>query len=97
MRAVGRKHDVCSARAIWIDTFKRRPFAKVALEKDLLQDRRRGRDLPLNFHPARTRVLWVDTPIVAVGATDRCAKLSGGSARLQVAVSRFSANAFGVW
>jgi len=36
MPAVSRKHDVCGARAIWVNTFKRRPFDNVTLEKDLL-------------------------------------------------------------
>jgi hypothetical protein len=43
-------------------------------------------DLPLNLHPAGTGALWVDTPIGAGGATDRCAELSCGAARLSVAV-----------
>lgn len=36
MPTVSRKHDVCGARAIWVDIFKRRPFDNVALEKDML-------------------------------------------------------------
>ncbi len=52
-------------------------------------------DPPLNFHLGGTGVLWVDTPTGAGGATDRCAELSVGAARLSVAVSRSSANAFG--
>jgi hypothetical protein len=54
-------------------------------------------DLPLNFHPAGTGALWVDTPNGAGGATDRCAEFSGNAARLSVAVNRSSANAWGVW
>ena len=41
----------------------------------------------LNFHPARSGALWVDTSIGAGGATDRCAELSSGAARLSVAVN----------
>ena len=55
-----------------------------------------GADLPLNFHPAGTGALWVDTPTGAGGATDRCAELSGSAARLSVALNRSSANALGV-
>lgn len=54
-------------------------------------------DLPLNFHPAGTGALWVDTPIGAGGATDRCAEPLGCAARLAVVVNRSSANALGVW
>ena len=53
-------------------------------------------DLPLNIHPAGTGVLWVDTPIGAGGATDIRAELSGGAARVSVAVVRCSANSIGV-
>jgi len=35
-------------------------------------------DLPLNFHPAGTGALWVDTPVGAGGATDIRAELSDG-------------------
>ncbi len=55
-----------------------------------------ARDLPLNFHPAGTGVLWVVTPIGAGGATDIRAELSAGAARVSVAVVRCSANSFGV-
>ncbi|WP_241691213.1 transposase, partial [Roseovarius sp. A46] len=50
--------------------------------RHLLERYRLG--LPLNFHPAGTGALWVDTPTGAGGATDRCAELSGGAARLLV-------------
>ena len=65
----------------------------VSLHKGLLVQS----DLPLNFHPAGTGALLVDTPIGADGATDRCAELSSGAARRSVAVNRPSANALGVW
>lgn len=53
-------------------------------------------DLPLNFHPVGTRVLLVDTPNGAGGATGSCAELSSRAALLPVAVNRRSANALGV-
>jgi hypothetical protein len=33
-------------------------------------------DLPLNFHAAAIRVLWVDTPCSRVGTTDRAVQRS---------------------
>lgn len=51
-----------------------------ALSIDAVEAANSG-DLPLNFHPAGTGALWVDTPVGAGGATDGCAELSGGAAR----------------
>jgi hypothetical protein len=71
--------------------------ASVGAGSDALATDEAASDLPLNFHPAGTGALWVDTPNGAGGATDRCAEFSGNAARLSVAVNRSSANAWGVW